>query len=216
MGQREEIIAKEEILKKIRQSLLVSKENPFDNKDFSENIFKSILEIPEMIFAKEFINSGGNFVFCENPNDFFNQFNNIIKQKNWNKFRITKSSIKKFLNIADENIIEPDLCDGEEVSITQCDFLSARTGSILISSTICPDRLAWSFCNTHIVFATSNQVVENLTTAYDLLRKKYNEDYPSIISVINGTSKTTNIEGNLVFGAHGPQEIYLFLIDKIN
>ena len=48
------------------------------------------------------------------------------------------------------------------------------------------------------------------------LKKKYNGKLPSMISTITGPSRTADIEKTLVMGAHGPKEVYVFLIDDKN
>ncbi len=215
MGQREEIIAREEMLKKIREALLVSKENPFEDEDLNADVYPVSEDIPELDFAKKLIEANGNFVFCENMEEFREQFNALIAQKNWQRFRPGDNEIASFTSLPADTIIHPDLCTGEEIGITRCEFLAARTGSIVISTEVCPDRLAWSFCSVHIVIASVSQVVENLSKTYTLLREKYRDSFPSLVSVITGPSRTADIEKQLVMGAHGPSELYVFLIDQI-
>ena len=45
------------------------------------------------------------------------------------------------------------------------------------------------------------------------MKKKYPDNYPSMISLITGPSRTADIEKTLVMGAHGPKELYVFLIE---
>jgi L-lactate dehydrogenase complex protein LldG len=214
MGQREEIIAREEMLKKIRQALLVSKENPFEDEDLNAEVYAGSEDIAELEFARKFIDAKGSFVFCEDQEEFFTQFNALVKQKNWQKFRPGDKDIPGLLRLQPDVVVHPDLCSGEEIGITRCEYLVARTGSVVISTEVCPDRLAWSFCSVHIVIATTSQVVENLSRAYSLLREKYRDTFPSLVSVITGPSRTADIEKQLVMGAHGPSEMYVFLIDQ--
>lgn len=213
MGQREEIIAKEELLKKIRQSLLTAKENPLEDLDMTIDVFVREQEMPELVFAKELMKAGGQFIFCENTADLCAQFHALAEQKHWSRYRLSQKGFIDFLQLKNDLVVDADECQGEEISITQCDFLAARTGSILMSTAVCPDRRAWVYCHTHIVIATVAQVVNDLTEAYQLLKEKYNENFPSLVSVVTGPSRTADIEKKLVMGAHGPVELYVFLID---
>ncbi|MCK5078809.1 MAG: LUD domain-containing protein, partial [Bacteroidales bacterium] len=45
------------------------------------------------------------------------------------------------------------------------------------------------------------------------MKEKYGQDLPSMISLITGPSRTADIEKTLVMGAHGPRELYVFLVD---
>ena len=56
------------------------------------------------------------------------------------------------------------------------------------------------------------QLVDDLKQALKLIRLKY-DTIPSMISLITGPSRTADIEKTLVMGAHGPKELYVFLID---
>jgi len=218
MGQREDIIAREEMLKKIRQALLVNKEHPFENEvpssDENESVYVKWEDPNELVFAQNFMEAGGSFVFCESTADCIAQFQALSEQKNWNRMRIGSNAVGQFLSLSQESIIAPELCTGEEVGVTECEFLAARTGSIILSTKVCPDRLAWSYCSVHVVVAFVSQVIESLTDGYNRIREKYKDDYPSLVSVVTGPSRTADIEKQIVMGAHGPSEVYVFLIDN--
>ncbi len=213
MGQREEIIAREELLKKIRQSLLVAKDNPFEDEDLNVDVYVKNDEMPELIFAQELMAAGGKFIFCENTCDFHAQFKALASQKNWNRFRAGCEQIERFLSMNDDDMVSPENSAGEEISVTRCEYLAAQTGSVVMSTSVCPDPHSWTYCSVHIVIASTDQVVDNLTKAYSKLKDKYREKYPSVVSVITGPSRTADIEKQLVMGAHGPVELYVFLID---
>jgi L-lactate dehydrogenase complex protein LldG len=93
--------------------------------------------------------------------------------------------------------------------------LVSRTGSVLISSKQASGRRLLVFPNIHIVVAYSSQLVHDIKDALKFIRKKYNNHLPSMITTISGPSRTADIEKTLVQGAHGPKEIYIFLIDDI-
>jgi L-lactate dehydrogenase complex protein LldG len=46
-----------------------------------------------------------------------------------------------------------------------------------------------------------------------MIMQKYDGALPSMISFATGPSRTADIEKTLVLGAHGPKEVYVFLID---
>ncbi|HET6989880.1 MAG TPA: LUD domain-containing protein, partial [Bacteroidia bacterium] len=47
------------------------------------------------------------------------------------------------------------------------------------------------------------------------VKAKYENQMPSMVSVITGPSRTADIEKTLIQGAHGPKEIYVFMIDDL-
>jgi L-lactate dehydrogenase complex protein LldG len=96
-----------------------------------------------------------------------------------------------------------------EIGVTGCDCLVAQTGSVIVSR----GRAISVLPPVHLVIATRDQIVPDLTTAMGLLRKKYDGRWPSSLSVITGPSRTADIEKILVFGAHGPRRLALYFAD---
>jgi L-lactate dehydrogenase complex protein LldG len=94
-------------------------------------------------------------------------------------------------------------------SITLCEGLVAQTGSIL-SSSRCAGRGSSIIPPVHIVYATSDQLVPDITTA---LRKAMQSDLKdaSYFGLISGSSRTADIEKILVQGAHGPVKVAIVL-----
>ena len=70
------------------------------------------------------------------------------------------------------------------------------------------------FPESHIVIAYSSQLVPDIKDALKKMQEKYHNNLPSLITVITGPSRTADIEKTLVMGAHGPKQLYLFLIDE--
>ncbi|MNL89836.1 Lactate utilization protein C [compost metagenome] len=56
----------------------------------------------------------------------------------------------------------------------------------------------------------------DLKDAFKLIKDKYGSQIPSMISTITGPSRTADIEKTLVLGAHGPKELFVFLIDDFS
>ena len=65
----------------------------------------------------------------------------------------------------------------------------------------------------HIVLAYASQLVTDIKDALVNLRKKYDHRMPSMVTLITGPSRTADIEKTLVMGAHGPRELYVFLLE---
>jgi L-lactate utilization protein LutC len=96
-----------------------------------------------------------------------------------------------------------------QVTITLCEGLIAQTGSI-VSSSRAGGRGGSIIPPTHIVYATSDQLIPDITTA---LRKAMVSDLKdaSYFGLITGSSRTADIEKILVQGAHGPRKVAIVL-----
>ncbi|CAN5869558.1 hypothetical protein BH11BAC7_BH11BAC7_33640 [soil metagenome] len=208
--------SREKILKKVRAALINKSRLEPGAIDFESNIYAESDEPLELVFAQQFSDAGGNFVFCENDDDFIYNIGALTADENFGKLWCAEPQIQNLLTQA--NI--PFLSSAEEMeqagtSITGCEFLIARTGSVLISSRQLSGRKAAVYPAQHIVVAKTSQLILHMKDALKAVKAKYNEAMPSMVSVITGPSRTADIEKTLVQGAHGPKEIYVFLIDDI-
>jgi L-lactate dehydrogenase complex protein LldG len=104
---------------------------------------------------------------------------------------------------------ELEQCDA---SISGCDCLVAQTGSVLVTPQSAGGRTLSVLPPHHIVVARRDQMVPDLTTALQLVRKTYAPNWPSMISFITGPSRTGDIERILVLGAHGPKKLTVLLL----
>lgn len=211
----EEATSKEKILKKIRNALINKANPPFADIDWETSVFVDNNEPLDILFAQEFTKIAGKFIYCENENEFVEIFKSIASNEKWEKIHCITPEIQ---NILEKNEIsftknETDFL-AMEVGITSCEALIARTGSIAMSSKLASGRRMIGYPPIHIVVAYSEQLVYDLKDVFEFLKKKYSPKLPSMITMISGPSRTADIEKTLVMGAHGPKDLYLFLIDK--
>ena len=105
------------------------------------------------------------------------------------------------------DVIELEQCDA---GISECDALIAQTGSVLVTNRSAGGRALSVLPPHHVVLARRGQLLADLPAAFELLQQKYADNYPSMISVITGPSRTGDIERILVLGAHGPKKLTVF------
>ncbi|HTB84209.1 MAG TPA: LUD domain-containing protein [Candidatus Sulfotelmatobacter sp.] len=102
---------------------------------------------------------------------------------------------------------ELEKCDA---GISECDALIAQTGSVLVTNRSAGGRALSVLPPHHVVLARKEQLLPDLPAAFELLKKKYGDNFPSMISFITGPSRTGDIERILVLGAHGPKKLTIF------
>jgi len=98
-----------------------------------------------------------------------------------------------------------------DLAITGAEFLIARLGTVLVSSSQTKSRRIIAFPETHLVIATENQVLYDLPEALEKIQEKYKTNFPAIISLITGPSRTADIEKTLILGAHGPKKLIVLI-----
>jgi L-lactate dehydrogenase complex protein LldG len=208
--------SKEKILKQIRKALTHKSSLEIGDVDKESEIFNVPEEPLEILFAQNFLALNGKFVFCENESEFIENLNFIAKDNHWENLFCLEPTIKGLLNKAKIKFSdqEADFLN-TDIGFTLCECLVARTGSVVISSKQASGRRLSIYPNEHVVIAYTSQLVNNVKDSLKFIREKYNNQLPSMIATISGPSRTADIEKTLVQGAHGPKEIYVFLIDDM-
>lgn len=210
--------SKEKILKKVRQALMFKSKARYSNIDLESNIYtqppanEPILET----FARNFTELKGQFVYCDNKFDFIDKLLTLQERKKIKGLVCWEDPLQTQLK--DSGIAFHRQKDGLEkmqASLTSCEALIARTGTVLISSAK-NSRTLTIYPPVHIVVAYTSQVVMEIKDSFQMLRNRYGRNMPSMLSYISGPSRTSDIERTLVIGAHGPKELFVFLIDDLH
>jgi L-lactate dehydrogenase complex protein LldG len=205
--------AKENILKKIRKALANPVPLPFPNSEGTTSVYKPAQDDDAIIFAEEFTKLQGKFVYCVNEKELLAQLANLIQQEGFTKIYCKEPAFQSMLQ---QLSIEPfDDLASCEVSVTGCEYLVARTGSVVLSSAQQHGRTSSVYAPIHICIAYNSQLVFDVKDALVFLKEKYSENFPSFVTFATGPSRTADIEKTLVTGVHGPKEAYCFLVENI-
>ncbi len=205
--------SKENILKKIRQALTNPVPVPFPKSEGNSSVFQSQSEDLEIEFASEFTKLLGKFAFCLNEEDLKFQLSNLIVEKKWKSVYCAEKELMPLLqNLPEKNLVTSLYdCDA---SLTSCECLIARTGSIVLSSAQQEGRTVSVYAPIHVCIAYTDQLVYDIKDGLQRLKDRYQGNIPSMLSLATGPSRTADIEKTLVVGVHGPKEVYLFLVDE--
>jgi L-lactate dehydrogenase complex protein LldG len=203
--------SKNNIFKKIRLALTNSTPIPFPKSEGNDPVVQPRPDDDIVVtFAEEFTKLQGKFAFCLNETELYIQLEALRKAQEWTK---VYTSEQKWRGLVPEKYWTDDIvtCDA---SITDCEALVARTGTIVLSARN-GGRIPSVYAPVHVCVAYSSQLVYDLGDAIALLQKRYEGRLPSQISFATGPSRTADIEKTLVTGVHGPKEVYLFLVDDL-
>ena len=206
--------SKEKLLKKVRKALLEKRDNPYPNLEDLPH-YPPNDELLEVIFAQEFTAVSGQFVFCEDELQVIENLLNLADQHKWHKIYCWEPVLQELLTRYDFPYFETDKdFEQAEVGITLCEALIARNGSIILSNSGMAGRRLSIYPSIHIVLAYSSQLTLDLKDGFKLLKDKYGNQLPSMVTTVTGPSRTADIEKTLVLGAHGPKELFVFLLDS--
>lgn len=201
--------ARNNILKKIKMALAKPTPIPFPDSEGKEPLVQPLQQELAVEFAEQFTQLQGKFDFCLNVEELVIHFQKLCYQQHWTKIYCAEESLREVLQISAWH----DDIKTCEVAVTSCELLVARTGSILLSSAA-NQRVPSVYAPIHVCIATATQLVYDITDALKLIRQKYPQRFPSLITLASGPSRTADIEKTLVVGVHGPKEVYCFLVEQ--
>lgn len=181
---------------------------PFPKSERAENVFQPQQQDLVVEFAEQFTALQGKFVFCLNNDELLEHFNKLCYQNHWTRIYCEE---ERWKNMIPANSLHTDISTCE-ASVTSCEFLVARTGSMVMSS-VRQGRIPSVYAPVHVCIATTSQLVYDIKDGLDALKEKYRQFLPSLITFATGPSRTADIEKTLVVGVHGPKEVYCFVID---
>ena len=182
----------------------------FENEDAS--IYKPIEGSLDSCFKAELALIGGESFSFKTNAELYAGLNSFLVEK---RFSAVYSCLPDIQNLLPNVSLNGEPYAEMDAAITECEFLVARTGSVLISSASYGGRQLNVFPPVHIVIAKRSQLVPFVTDALQALQEKYLDALPSLVSFISGPSRTADIEKTLVMGAHGPRKLYVFIAENL-
>ena len=122
----------------------------------------------------------------------------------------TKLMVGKLRDIIREKI------DQAEVGLTGANAITAN-GEIIILENEGNAGLVARLNKKHIVVAGIEKIIENIEEAMRIVKAASvfatGQSWPTYVNIINGPSKTADIENELISGVHGPEEVVVILIE---
>ncbi|ERJ57783.1 LutC/YkgG family protein [Sphingobacterium paucimobilis] len=205
--------AKEKMLKKIRQALLQKKDNP--HPDFEDSaLYKDEEESLDLTFARELTDIGGQFVYCDGEISVIENLIGLVEELGVTKIYAWEPAVQVLLKHYGFPYLATDKdFESAEVGITACEALVARNGSVMLSNANAGGRRLSIYPPIHIVLAKASQLVMDIRHGLAQIKDRYPTYLPSMITTITGPSRTADIEKKIVLGAHGPKQLYVFLIE---
>lgn len=203
--------SKEDILSKIRAGKALHRPSSILEPEWDSLVFPEPTNLVDT-FIDELTQLFGKVTIVTSESDFVQKLSDEFIAREWSSIFCLDKQVESLLK-GSNIVLERDLDKflEVEVAITQCEFLVARSGTIVISSKGDSGRRMNVYPPIHLVYGKASQLVSFLKDAIAQLELKYGGDYPSLISFVTGASRTADIEKTLVFGAHGPKELHLFL-----
>ncbi|HUC79369.1 MAG TPA: LUD domain-containing protein, partial [Flavisolibacter sp.] len=165
--------AKNNILKKIRMALAKPTPLPFPEAEGAENPVQPQQDDLVVTFAEQFTALQGKFIFCVDEQEFVTAFEKLRYQNQWTKIYCEEEKLRRTIQ---PNALHNDIVTCE-ASVTSCESLVARTGSIILSASH-QGRIPSVYAPVHVCVAYTLQLVYDIKDGLDAVTNKYQQSLP--------------------------------------
>lgn len=139
---------------------------PFPAAEGAENPLQPQSQDLVVEFAEQFSALQGKFVFCVDEQEASVNFEKLCYQNGWTKIYCEE---EKWRSLIQPNILYSDISSCE-ASVTSCESLIARTGSIVLSS-VQQGRIPSVYAPVHVCMAYTSQLVYDIKDGLQELKK---------------------------------------------
>lgn len=132
------------------------------------------------------------------------EWHSLIKQVLADKLKLTpfEQSFEQYKQSLFETI---------QVTFSACDAGIADTGSLVLKPSADEPRSLSLIAPCHVAVIKASQIVDNFTQL--MLAQNWRKGLPSNVVLISGPSKTADIQQTLAYGAHGPSELIVIVLE---
>jgi L-lactate utilization protein LutC len=205
-------------LKKLFRSFFKSKKSSTQEEE-SEIEYKYLPKKDELVeekFTLNFISNGGKYLYAIDSDECEQYFNEILKENNWegkSMLCFKKDFTKNFIPNNKIKFNKSNL--NSNLFITDCEFLVAKDGSILVSAKQIQSYKSNDLPNNIIVMAKTSQLSETLSKGLEGIRIKYSNNLPSNITSIKNFNKNEGEDLNFLTYGSSAKNLYLILLEDL-
>ena len=205
-------------MKKLFQSFFKSKSLD-QGKEESEEDYKYLPKKDELVedkFTLNFSSNGGKFLYATNSEECDDYFIKILEENNWTEKSILCFNSSFTKNYIPNNQIKFNKSNlNSNLFITDCEFLVAKDGSILVSAKQIQSYKSNDLPNNIIVMARTSQLSETLSKGLEGIRIKYSNNLPSNITSIKNFNKGDGEDLNFLTYGSSAKNLYLILLEDL-
>lgn len=164
-------------------------------------------------FTINFKANGGKFLYCENMEEIYKTFKNILHENNWegNSVFLLDSRLKDLFKDFDLKVTRNP--SESDYFLSTCEYLIADDGSLLISSNQIAEKQLRDLPLNFVIYATTSQFVENIGEGLRGIKNKNREKIPTNITTIKHF-KAIEDKNFLSYGSSS-KNLYLLLLEDL-
>ena len=205
-------------MKKLFQSFFKSKNLDQDEEE-NEEEYKYLPKKDELVedkFTLNFSSNGGKFLYATDLEECDDYFIKILEENNWTEKSILCFNSSFTKNYIPNNQIKFNKSNlNSNLFVTDCEFLVAKDGSILVSAKQIQSYKSNDLPNNIIVMARTSQLSETLSKGLEGIRIKYSNNLPSNITSIKNFNKGEGEDLNFLTYGSSAKNLYLILLEDL-
>lgn len=204
-----------ELFKKIFGGKAKKEKDQDPISDMQTELFpKEVNLLTDELFAKNFTENGGRFIYCVNEIELLESLKLIFEENQWDEllsFDNDNDALLKRIGLPFSKINGTN-----SAFISKCEGLLADNGSVLISSNQTKGRKLIELPYDFIIIASVNDLVKDRSEGLSRINKYYSKNMPSNITTIKGPKTVTGTNNILDTGSvNTSKNIYLLLTEEI-
>ncbi len=203
--------SREEILNRIKSTIENRNTVELTKPDFEKSVYQPLTDSLIDKFTHELRTIKGEVIICKDESHLAHEISDYLLSNNIDSIFCNNPALKNLVGAA-VPFADEDQFINMKACLTGCNYLIARTGSVMIAANPFDGRTNFVFPPVHMVIAKKSQLVFDLEDAISNIDAGSDAELPSLITTITGQSRTADIEKTLILGAHGPKKIVVFLI----
>lgn len=201
------------LFKRLLKSTKKKEETPTESTEVSKYTPEPELPMDEK-FVTKFCENGGKFLYCEDMNEVSEAFDSILLENDWYETQVCCLNNKlpkqfdgynlNFNNKSDKNT---------SFMLSTCESLVSDKGSILLSSNQLKGRKLWELPKNIIIFATTSQIVGNISDGMQIIKMQSKNGIPVDITTIRHFREVEK-EDFMTYG-NSNKNLYLLLLEDL-
>ncbi len=160
----------------------------------------------DVTFAKVFTSKGGKFFYCDDQEDFYAMFKQLLQENNWKHSYCSNDELKASLSPTKIEF-EPDNKKADSC-ISNCEFLIAFNGSIMVSGAQTKGLKIEQLPEALVIVAYTSQIVKDINQGLRGIQTKYGRKRPSLVTTIRTKQSITTMSDS-----DRAKDLYIFLIE---
>lgn len=105
----------------------------------------------------------------------------------------------------------------DETALSRAAAAVAETGTLVLTSGSANPVTLNFLPETHIVVLAAKDIVGSYEAAFERVRAAFGQGVmPRTVNLVSGPSRTADVGGKLVTGAHGPRRLCVIIVDQVD